>query len=76
MLESACEQCFAHELSRNRIDILVENQLIVELKSFGKLLGIHEAQLLTYMNPAAIKIGLLMNFNVTRLKEGIKRFML
>jgi|GEM_PF-213576 len=99
LLESAYEQCLAHELSRNRIafqlqvaqpvkykdvrldcgyriDILIENQIILELKSVEKLLGIHEAQLLTYMKLAAIKIGLLMNFNVTKLKEGIKRFVL
>jgi GxxExxY protein len=59
-----------------RIDILIENQLILELKSVEKLLGIHEAQLLTYMKLAEIKIGLLMNFNVSKLKEGIKRFVL
>jgi GxxExxY protein len=99
LLESAYEQCLAHELSRNniafqlqlaqpvrykdvlldcgyRIDVLVENELIIELKSVEKLLGIHEAQLLTYMKLAEIKIGLLMNFNVTKLKEGIKRFVL
>jgi GxxExxY protein len=59
-----------------RIDILVENRLIIELKSVEKLLGIHEAQLLTYLKLAEIKIGLLINFNVTKLKEGIKRFVL
>ncbi len=59
-----------------RIDILVESQLIVELKSVEKILGIHEAQLLTYMKLAEVKIGLLINFNVTKLKEGIKRFVL
>ena len=99
LLESAYEQCLAHELSRNniafqlqlaqpvqyrevlldcgyRIDVLVENQLIIELKSVEKLLGIHEAQLLTYMKLAEIRVGLLMNFNVTKLKEGIKRIVL
>ena len=59
-----------------RIDILIENQIIVELKSVEKLLGIHEAQLVTYMKLAEIRIGLLMNFNVPKLKEGIKRFVL
>ena len=59
-----------------RIDNLVEDQLIVELKSVEKLLGIHEAQLLTYMKLAEVKIGVLINFNVTKLKEGIKRFVL
>jgi GxxExxY protein len=59
-----------------RIDILVENSLIVELKSVDKVLPIHEAQLLTYMKLANIKTGLLINFNVKQLKDGIKRFVL
>ncbi len=59
-----------------RIDMLIENQMIVELKSIDKVLGIHEAQLLTYMRLAEIKIGLLINFNVPVLKEGVKRFVL
>ena len=59
-----------------RIDILIENSLLLELKSVEKLLPIHEAQILTYMKLADIKIGLLINFNVKILKEGIKRFVL
>ncbi len=59
-----------------RIDLLVEDRLIVELKSVEKIKGIHEAQLLTYIKLADLKIGLLMNFNVTQLKDGIKRFVL
>ena len=59
-----------------RIDLLVEGVLILELKSVNKLTAIHEAQLLTYMKLADVKIGLLVNFNVTKLKEGIKRFVL
>ena len=59
-----------------RIDILIENQLIVELKSVEMIKGIHEAQLLTCMKLAGIKVGLLINFNNTRLKDGIKRFVL
>ncbi len=99
LLESAYEQCLAHELSRNkikfirqhpqpveykglrldcgyRIDLFVESQLILELKSVSELQTIHEAQILTYMKLAEVKIGLLLNFNVCRLKEGIKRFVL
>ncbi|MDA0660557.1 MAG: GxxExxY protein [Planctomycetota bacterium] len=99
LLESAYEQCLAHELSHHgiafdlqlalpvqykdvrldcgyRIDIFVENQLIVELKSVEEIRGIHEAQLLTYMKLTGVKVGLLMNFNVTKLKDGIKRFVL
>ncbi len=59
-----------------RIDLLVEDVLILELKSVDQLKGIHEAQLLTYMKLAEIRIGLLVNFNVTKLKDGIKRFVL
>ncbi len=54
----------------------MENKLIVELKSVDEIKRIHEAQLLTYMKLAEVKIGLLMNFNVTALKDGIKRFVL
>ncbi len=57
-----------------RIDLLVENELIVELKSVEHIQQVHEAQLLTYMKLAGIKTGLLINFNVTQLKNGIKRF--
>jgi len=59
-----------------RVDLLVEDQLILELKSVAELKGIHEAQLLTYMKLAGIKTGLLINFNVKQLKTGIKRFVL
>ena len=54
----------------------MENKLIVELKSVDEIKRIHEAQLLTYMKLAEVKIGLLMNFNVTTLKDGTKRFVL
>ena len=52
------------------------NELIIELKSVEELKGIHEAQLLTYMKLANLKRGLLINFNVRILKDGIKRFVL
>ena len=55
------------------IDILVENRIVLELKSVEHLLPIHEAQLLTYLKLANKKLGLLINFNVTLLKNGIKR---
>jgi GxxExxY protein len=99
LLESAYEQCLAHELKLNgirfrlqhpqaveykgmrldcgyRLDLLIEDKLIVELKSVEQIKGIHEAQLLTYMKLAGVKTGLLINFNVTKLKSGIKRFVL
>ncbi len=59
-----------------RVDILVQETLILELKSVDVIMGIHQAQLLTYMKLSGIKIGLLMNFNVSNLKSGIKRFVL
>jgi GxxExxY protein len=59
-----------------RVDVLVQNQLILELKSVNAVLGIHHAQLLTYMKLANIRTGLLINFNVAQLKNGIKRFVL
>ncbi len=59
-----------------RIDLLVENLVIVELKSVKELLPVHQAQILTYMKLAGKETGLLINFNVSRLKNGIKRFKL
>ena len=97
LLESAYEECLAHELRLReiavkrqfpvpvfykdvrldcgyRIDILAEDQIVVELKAVDSILPVHEAQLLTYMHFARKKIGLLINFNVKILKEGLKRF--
>ena len=59
-----------------RVDLLIDDKLIIELKSVEQIKRIHEAQLLTYMKLAGVKTGLLMNFNVMRLKSGIKRFVL
>ena len=59
-----------------RIDMLVDDKIIVELKSVDSILPIHQAQLLTYMKLSAIRIGLLMNFNVKFMKTGIKRMVL
>ena len=56
-----------------KIDLLVENLVIVELKSVDGILPIHEAQLLSYLKLSGKSLGLLINFNVTRLKDGIKR---
>jgi len=55
------------------IDLLVENEIIVELKSVDILLPVHEVQLVTYLKLADKRIGLLINFNVPVLKEGIRR---
>lgn len=59
-----------------RVDLFVDDCLIVELKSVEQLLKIHEAQILTYMRLANVKVGLLINFNVDILKKGIRRFVL
>lgn len=56
-----------------RIDLLVENQVIVELKAIEKTEKIHKSQLLTYLKLSNKKVGLLINFNVKALKEGITR---
>lgn len=99
LLESAYQQCLAHELSLNgisftleqpmpvsykgilldcgyRMDLVVENELIVELKRVRELAPVHDAQLLTYMKLARINTGLLINFNSKVLKNGIRRFVL
>ena len=57
-----------------RIDILVEDKIVLELKSIDAFNPVHEAQILTYLRFAEKKIGLLINFNVLRLKDGIKRY--
>ena len=59
-----------------RIDLLVNGDLIVEIKGVETLLAIHQAQILTYMRLATVPVGLLVSFNVTKLQNGIKRFVL
>ncbi|MBC8320160.1 MAG: GxxExxY protein [Bacteroidetes bacterium] len=56
-----------------RIDLLVENTVVVEIKSVDSLADIHMAQILTYLKLSGCKLGLLVNFNVKHLKDGIKR---
>ena len=56
-----------------RLDLVVEKQLIVELKAVEILLGVHEAQLLTYLRLSGIRRGLLLNFNVFLMRDGIRR---
>jgi GxxExxY protein len=58
------------------MDIVVGDQLVIELKAVEKLLPIHEAQLLTYLKLSGIRVGLLLNFHVPVLKNGIKRLIL
>lgn len=59
-----------------RADIVVADCLLLELKSVDNILPIHEAQLLTYLRITGIRLGLIINFNVKTLKEGIKRIIL
>ena len=56
-----------------RLDLLIEDQVIVEIKSINKVDSIHIAQLLSYLRLSACKVGLLINFNVKMLKDGIRR---
>jgi len=65
-----------NKLDQNyRIDLLVNNQVIIELKSIKKIEPIHDAQLLTYLKLANIRYGLLLNFNVPVMRQGIKRIL-
>ncbi len=57
-----------------RIDLLVEDKVVVELKTVESLTDVHEAQVLTYLRLGYYKLGLLINFNVTLLKNGLKRY--
>lgn len=59
-----------------RPDLIVDGKVIVEIKAVEKLLGVHQAQLLTYLKVSGLKVGLLMNFNTQFLREGIKRISL
>jgi GxxExxY protein len=97
LLESAYEECLAHELQLRtlrverqkavpvvykqtklecgyRLDLLVEGRVVVELKSVEGLGPIHEAIILTYLRMSGHRLGLLINFNVSVLKDGVRRF--
>ncbi|ARJ67989.1 GxxExxY protein [Magnetospirillum sp. ME-1] len=99
LLESAYEQCLAHELELNeipfkrqvpvpvvykgmkldcayRLDLVVADALVLEIKAVEKLLPVHGAQLLTYLKLTGIRAGLLLNFNSEVLRDGMKRVVL
>ena len=99
LLESAYQQCLAHEFTTAgipfelerplpvaykgihldcgyRLDFVIDQRLVLELKSVDALLPIHEAQLLTYLKLSGIHVGLLINFNTPHLRDGIKRMVL
>jgi len=59
-----------------RLDLLVADAVIVELKAVERLIPLHEAQLLTYLKLSNKRLGLLINFNVPKLKDGLKRLVL
>ncbi len=59
-----------------RLDLVVEDRVIIELKNVERILPIHEAQILTYMKITNKKIGLILNFNAPLMKDGIKRMIL
>ena len=60
----------------NRIDLLVESRIVVELKSIEALAPVHEAIILTYIRLSGCRLGLLINFNVTAMKDGIRRYII
>lgn len=59
-----------------RLDLIVENKVIIEIKSVESLAPIHTAQLLTYLKLSGCRVGFIMNFNVQKMKDGIKRYVL
>ena len=59
-----------------RIDLLVENKVIVEIKAVENFTDVHQAQILSYLKLSGCAVGLLMNFNVTVLKNGIRRYLM
>jgi hypothetical protein len=78
--ESAHEACLCHELAarslRFRCDLLVEGRLAVELKSIEGLAPVQESIMLTYLRPSEHKLRLLIDFNVSVLKDGVRRFIM
>ena len=59
-----------------RIDILVEDLIVIEIKAVDALARIHEAQILTYLRLSGCRLGILMNFNVSLFKQGVRRLIL
>lgn len=57
----------------DRVDLIVDGKLLIELKTVDKIEPVHQAQLLPYLKPTGLRVGLLMNFNAATLREGIQR---
>lgn len=62
-----------HEVGRGLIDVLVDHRLVLELKAVEALTEVHRCQVVTYLQALSLLLGLLVNFNVVRLKQGLKR---
>lgn len=65
-----------HHISQHRPDLIVENQVVVEIKSVERFAPVHEAQMLTYLRITSLQVGLLLNFNAATMKAGTKRVVL
>jgi GxxExxY protein len=63
-------------LSHHRLDLVIANSVVVEIKSVERLAPVHHAQLLNYLRVSGLRVGLLVNFNLPTLQEGIKRIVL
>lgn len=59
-----------------RADLVIAERLVVEIKSMEAVAGVHEAQILTYLRLGGYRVGLLLNFNTVRLKDGLRRFVM
>jgi len=59
-----------------RVDLMAEGRVVVEIKAVDRLMPVHDAQILTYLKLTGCKLGLLLNFNVPKLRDGIKRLVL
>ncbi len=72
------QQCFelryrGHQIGEGRIDMVIDQRLVVELKSVDKLAPIHTAQVIAYLKALDLPVGLILNFNTSRLRDGIKK---
>jgi GxxExxY protein len=65
-----------HQVGRGRLDLLVESLVIVELKAIDSLAPIHTAKMISYLKATGLQLGLIINFNVPLLKDGIRRIVL
>ncbi len=73
---SSCLRGFNTLYGGFRLDLLVEQSVVVELKAVEALIPVHKAQLLTYLKLSGYRLGLLINFNVPLIKDGIQRLIL